>query len=114
MTPRRDAMNMEAGAARCRGSGRLRPMIFWADNHLSIAAIGLLAMTASAAPRFEPHECAAAAAGAGARCGTVHVPENHARPRGRQIPLNVVVLPATGQSLDARRAQYDLEGGPGF
>jgi len=41
------------------------------------------------------------------------VPENHAKPRGRKIALHVLVLPATGQR-DGRRAQYDLEGGPGF
>ena len=54
-----------------------------------------------------------AAAAAGARCGVVYVPENHAKPRGRKIGLNVLVLPATGKA-DASRAQYDLEGGPGF
>lgn len=44
----------------------------------------------------------------------MYVPENHAKPHGRKIPLNVIVLPATGAPLDATRAQYDLEGGPGF
>lgn len=44
----------------------------------------------------------------------VYAPENHARPRGRKIPLNVIVLPATGGDPDSKRAQYDLEGGPGF
>ncbi|HTU64382.1 MAG TPA: alpha/beta fold hydrolase [Steroidobacteraceae bacterium] len=68
----------------------------------------------SAAPAFEPLECREPAASAGARCGIVYVPENHAKPRGRKIPLNVIVLPATGTPLDPRRAQYDLEGGPGF
>ena len=43
----------------------------------------------------------------------VQVPENHAKPRGRKISLHVMVLPATGER-DGRRAQYDLEGGPGF
>jgi pimeloyl-ACP methyl ester carboxylesterase len=68
----------------------------------------------AAKPRFEPRECSAAAAAAGARCGVVSVPEDHANPRGRKIPIHVVVLPATGPQRDARRAQYDLEGGPGF
>jgi pimeloyl-ACP methyl ester carboxylesterase len=74
----------------------------------------LLAAPVVAAPAFEPRECTEPAASAGARCGVVHVPENQAQPRGRKIPLNVIVLPATGTALDARRAQYDLEGGPGF
>lgn len=80
-----------------------------------MAGLVLFAMPALAAkPRFETGECPAAAAAAGARCGTLHVPEDHARPRGRRIPLKVIVLPATGTNLDATRAQYDLEGGPGF
>jgi pimeloyl-ACP methyl ester carboxylesterase len=63
---------------------------------------------------FEPRACSAEQAAAAARCGTLHVPENHARPRGRRIPLNVIVLPATGPVGDSKRAQYDLEGGPGY
>lgn len=84
------------------------------NKHLwSIGAL-LLVARALAAPTFETRECTATAAEAGARCGIVHVPENHAKPRGRKIPLNVIVLPATGKPLAAKRAQYDLEGGPGF
>ena len=84
-------------------------------NRLSWVAIAVLAASAAqAAPVFEPHECGATASEAGARCGIVHVPENHAKPHGRKIPLNVIVLPATGKPLDPKVAQYDLEGGPGF
>jgi pimeloyl-ACP methyl ester carboxylesterase len=90
------------------------PMISRASKHPWMAAAMLLAGVANGAPEFVTHECGAAAAGAGARCGIVSVPENHARPRGRKIPLNVIVLPATGKVLAAKRAQYDLEGGPGF
>ena len=89
-------------------------MISRTNKHLCIAAVLLLAVTARAAPRFEARECVEPAAGAGARCGIVYVPENHARPHGRKIPINVIVLPAKGPVLDAKRAQYDLEGGPGF
>jgi pimeloyl-ACP methyl ester carboxylesterase len=63
---------------------------------------------------FEISNCEAAAAQAGARCGVISVPEDHANPRGRKIPLHVVVLPATGARRDGKRAQFDLEGGPGF
>src|SRR6185295_15940975 len=73
----------------------------------------LPAVLLAASPSFEARECAPAAASAGARCGVVYVPEHHARPRGRKIGLEVIVLPATGSS-DHLRAQYDLEGGPGF
>jgi pimeloyl-ACP methyl ester carboxylesterase len=65
-------------------------------------------------PGFEPRECAPVAASAGARCGVIHVPEDPSRAHGRKIGLSVLVLPATGAPLDAKRAQYDLEGGPGF
>jgi pimeloyl-ACP methyl ester carboxylesterase len=68
----------------------------------------------AAKPAFESRPCEAAAAAAGARCGVVRVPENHAKPRGRKIALNVMVLPATSGEQDGKRAQYDLEGGPGF
>jgi len=64
-------------------------------------------------PQFEARDCAANASAAGARCGVVFVPENHAKPRGRKIAIHVIVLPATGPH-DGKRAQYDLEGGPGF
>ena len=74
----------------------------------------LLCASAFAGPAFELHECGEPAASAGARCGIVQVPENHAKPHGRKIPINIIVLPATGKPRDAKRAQYDLEGGPGF
>jgi len=81
---------------------------------LPILGCASFAAHAVAAPAFEPRECTEPAASAGARCGIVYEPENHAKPRGRKIPLNVIVLPATGKPLDPKRAQYDLEGGPGF
>ncbi len=74
----------------------------------------LTAAAFAAKPEFDSRPCDAAGVAAGARCGVVYVPENHATPRGRKIPLNVVVLPATGGSREVKRAQYDLEGGPGF
>jgi pimeloyl-ACP methyl ester carboxylesterase len=73
----------------------------------------VLAMSVSAKPMLEKRECPATAAASGASCGVVYVPETYAHPRGRKIPINIVVLPATGLR-DGSRAQYDLEGGPGF
>jgi pimeloyl-ACP methyl ester carboxylesterase len=83
---------------------------------ITAAVLLVLAWPAAAAqkPTFELRDCAPAAAAAGARCGVIHVPEDHGRPRGRKIGLNVLVLPATGTPRDATVAQYDLEGGPGF
>lgn len=83
---------------------------------LLAASVGLLtgAPSAQAArPTFDARPCEADAAAAGARCGVVYVPENHAKPRGRKIGLKVIVLPANG-TVAKGRAQYDLEGGPGF
>jgi pimeloyl-ACP methyl ester carboxylesterase len=80
-----------------------------------VAGLMVCALPAVAArPAIEYRTCSSELAAAGARCGTLHVPEDHSRPRGRRIPLNVVVLPATGPASDAKLAQYDLEGGPGF
>jgi pimeloyl-ACP methyl ester carboxylesterase len=48
----------------------------------------------------------------GARCQTVRVPEDHARPGGRQLGLRVVVLPATGGEALEDPVVF-LAGGPG-
>jgi len=80
---------------------------------VGFACLLLAGAQLQAAPAFEPRDCEPAAAAAGARCGLVYVPEDHARPRGRKIGLKVLVLPASGQPQNLR-AQYDLEGGPGF
>jgi pimeloyl-ACP methyl ester carboxylesterase len=82
---------------------------------LQIFLVACLPSAALAAtPPFEARGCEPAAAKAGARCGVVYVPEDHSNPRGRLIPLHVLVLPATTTQRDVKRAQYDLEGGPGF
>jgi pimeloyl-ACP methyl ester carboxylesterase len=50
--------------------------------------------------------------GVDARCGTFDVPENRAKPNGRTIALNVVVLPAFAKRARADAVAY-LAGGPG-
>ncbi len=50
--------------------------------------------------------------GISARCGTLVVPENEAKPGGRKLGLHVVVLPALMKPA-ARDAVAYLEGGPG-
>jgi pimeloyl-ACP methyl ester carboxylesterase len=72
-----------------------------------LAALSLLA----ASPAIVPHECAAPLP-AQLRCGTLEVPENRARPEGRKIGLNIVILPATGPVR--LPPIFDLEGGPGL
>jgi hypothetical protein len=37
-------------------------------------------------------------------CGKLSVKENRSLPRGRRIPLNMVILPATGPSREPNRA----------
>jgi pimeloyl-ACP methyl ester carboxylesterase len=50
--------------------------------------------------------------GAPAKCSTVSVPENRKQPRGRQLSLSVVVVPATG-ATSAQVPIVFLPGGPG-
>ena len=50
--------------------------------------------------------------GIDARCGTFVVPENRAKPNGRTIGLNVVVLPAFSKPARKDAVTY-LAGGPG-
>lgn len=75
--------------------------------------LSLIAAAASVAavPTFVEKRCAEAASRA--RCGTVAVPENRAHPSGRQIALNVIVVPAA-TPFKERQALFDLEGGPGL
>ena len=75
----------------------------------------VLAMSVSAKPMLEKRECPAAAAASGASCGVVYVPENHARsawPEDQVSTSSCYRRPAPRD--DDKRAQYDLEGGPGF
>lgn len=50
--------------------------------------------------------------GVDARCGTFMVPEDRAKPNGRTIGLNVVVLPARMEPVETDAVAY-LAGGPG-
>jgi len=84
-------------------------------SSLQVVLAAFLGSTALAAKLpFEASSCDPAAAAVGARCGVVSVPEDHSKPGGRKIALHVIVLPATGAQRDGKRAQFDLEGGPGF
>lgn len=72
-----------------------------------LAAVSLL----MAAPAIVPRDCPAALP-APVRCGSLEVPEDRARPEGRKIALNIVILPATGPVR--LPPLFDLEGGPGL
>jgi pimeloyl-ACP methyl ester carboxylesterase len=75
-------------------------------------AVAAAGAAAAQTPAFEAQPCADPAIREVARCGIVQVPENRGEPGGRQIALNVVVLPATGPKR--LPALFDLEGGPGL
>lgn len=45
-------------------------------------------------------------------CGTLHVPENRAKPDGKSIALAMIVMPALAQP--AAEPLFDLAGGPGL
>lgn len=74
----------------------------------------MLAATPPAdAPRFEPADCPAAAQPLPrAKCGIVRVPEDRARPGGRSIALNIIVL--TAASPARLPPLFDIDGGPGL
>jgi len=83
------------------------------------AALGLIlaalaAKSAAAVPvrevTFAP-DCRAEGAPAGSRCGTLRVPEDRARPGGRQLSLRFVIAPGAG-SVPADPIVY-IAGGPG-
>ena len=70
-------------------------------------------MVATAPPVFVEQPCAEPALAKVARCGSIEVPENRARPKGRQIALNVVIFkPASGKA--DLPPLFDLDGGPGL
>lgn len=78
-----------------------------------VACVRNEARTESAAAGFVEQPCATQLVAAHARCGTISVPEDHERPDGRSIALNVIVFPALEPGPEPA-AQFDLEGGPGF
>ncbi|UQI49333.1 alpha/beta hydrolase [Streptomyces sp. HU2014] len=79
------------------------------------AATGTVARTAGDA-RFEPGPCPKTpepiAALARARCGTLTVPENRAKPDGRKITLGVAIVPAAAAEPKPDPIVW-LAGGPG-
>jgi pimeloyl-ACP methyl ester carboxylesterase len=81
---------------------------------LPVSFLCMAPLALAVKPELEARPCDRAADEVGARCGVVYVPEDHGKPRGRKIPLHVIVLPATGGQRETHHAQYDLEGGPGF
>jgi pimeloyl-ACP methyl ester carboxylesterase len=74
--------------------------------------LGLAAAAASSSGSVSPKLTPCEAQGVKARCGTLTVPENRARPKGRKIGLNVVVVPAARKPAAADAFTY-IPGGPG-
>lgn len=68
--------------------------------------------SASVSQAFVETACKPELVKAGARCGSVQVPENRAAPEGRTIDLNIILIPATaGYPLPPL---FDVDGGPGL
>jgi pimeloyl-ACP methyl ester carboxylesterase len=87
-----------------RGPGRLHT---WLVLLAVLAAAALAGSTPAPTLKLEPCDVQTVAA----RCGTLRVPENRARPNGRTIGLHVVVVPARHKA--APDAFTYLAGGPG-
>jgi pimeloyl-ACP methyl ester carboxylesterase len=69
-------------------------------------------LAAQTKPLVQPKPCANAAVFPDARCGTLTVYENRAKKSGRQIGLNIAVLPALNKD-HAPDPLFILAGGPG-
>jgi pimeloyl-ACP methyl ester carboxylesterase len=63
----------------------------------SLFAPTIASAQSGATPKPRSHPCEKRAP-AGAVCSTISVPENHAKPNGKKIDLEVLVLPATGSA----------------
>ena len=80
---------------------------------LALLALPLLAVSAAAqTPAADLRPCPDNRLPEGSRCGTIQVPENRDAPGGRQLALNVVVVPSTAGG-PARTATTFFGGGPG-
>jgi pimeloyl-ACP methyl ester carboxylesterase len=77
------------------------------------AIAGILAAQTTAAHSISPHPCPPPLAKAHAKCETVTVAEDPAKPDGRKIALNVIVIPAIKKKA-GEPAMFHLEGGPGI
>lgn len=80
---------------------------------IALACFPLVAVAESApVKKFEPVPCAIPSLPKDARCGVYEVFENRAAQSGRRIPLQVVILPATGPQRLPDPLLY-FAGGPG-
>lgn len=77
-----------------------------------LAMLVLIACTKQVTPRaLALSECALDGAEEKALCGALAVPEDWDNPQGRQISLNIVVVPAITET--GRAPLFDFAGGPG-
>ena len=78
-----------------------------------MALLMLAAALTSLQPQFVGKPCVDVQIAATATCGRVEVPEDRARPAGRQIALNLVVFKATSPAPHLPPL-FDIDGGPGL
>jgi pimeloyl-ACP methyl ester carboxylesterase len=79
---------------------------------LAVGFVTASSLAAQVAPKVQPKPCANAAGYPDARCGTLTVYENRAAKSGRQIALNIAVLPALSKE-HAPDPLFIIAGGPG-
>jgi pimeloyl-ACP methyl ester carboxylesterase len=91
----------------------------WAALGLGLALLSACTAAPEAAappPRLALSDCQLAAPGLAdrkaAKCAALSVPEDRASPQGRQIALNIAVIPATA-SAPQPEPRFFLTGGPG-
>jgi pimeloyl-ACP methyl ester carboxylesterase len=114
-----DRVHLEAHA-RAAGCGepRARPIVCW-HPALQMKEAVLFALLLACTPRTAPPHrrialtpCRLKGSGYPAQCGTLRVPEDRARPSGRQIDLKISVVPALARE-PAPDPLFLLAGGPG-
>jgi pimeloyl-ACP methyl ester carboxylesterase len=80
---------------------------------MMIATLLSLLAAVAAQPSFEPATCPASLQIPKAKCGTVRVPENRRIANGREIALNLILLPAAN-APPRLPPLFDIDGGPGL
>lgn len=90
----------------------MRRLVLKQSHRLHIGICLFLLLVAGSVYAFELKDCEIPGLKLPARCGTYEVFENRKTRQGRKIPINVVLVPATGESSASDPVVF-FAGGPG-
>jgi pimeloyl-ACP methyl ester carboxylesterase len=91
---------------------RMRKLLFPAQCWAFALLATMSALAANAQTALVLQTCSPVKDEPPLRCGKLAVPENWAKPQGRKIELNIIVVPAAGPTT--LPPLYDFPGGPGI